>query len=185
MAELRHGCDLVREAYVGSTGKAADRRDPLYNAALQHDDHRTRQKLEKGWQQGMMQGVRMTCAAREMAAALQASTESQESIVGTSHIDVNAEEEAPAALTLTSSIDIDNDDGIQVQPEDEGREGVDIIGFFDDSCDIGVALVESDDEYDDDDDNQMRSPIYPTLTWARKERRAHMTAMMARATTWR
>ena len=69
VAELRLGCDLVREAYVGSTGKAADRRDPLYNAALQHDDHRTRQKLEKGWQQGMMQGVRMTCAAREMAAA--------------------------------------------------------------------------------------------------------------------
>ena len=84
VAELRLGCDLVREAYVGSTGTAADRRDPLYNAALQHDDHRTRQKLEKGWQQGMMQGVPMTCAAREMAAALQASTESQESIVGTS-----------------------------------------------------------------------------------------------------
>ena len=81
---LRLGCDLVREAYVGSTGKAADRRDPLYNAALQHDDHRTRQKLEKGWQQGMMQGVPMTGAAREMAAALQAWTESQESIVGTS-----------------------------------------------------------------------------------------------------
>ena len=34
VAELRHGCDLVREAYVGSTGTAADRRDPLYNAAL-------------------------------------------------------------------------------------------------------------------------------------------------------
>ena len=135
VAELRHGCDLVREAYVGPTGTAADRHDPLYNAALQQDDHRTRQKLEKGWQQGMMQGVRMTCAAREMAAALQASTESQESIVG---IDVNAEEEAPAALTLTSSIDIDNDDGIQVKPEDEGRDGVDIISFFNE-----VALVES------------------------------------------
>ena len=163
VAELRHGCDLVREAYVGSTGTAADRRDPLYNAALQHDDHRTRQKLEKGWQQGMMQGVRVTCAAREMAAALQASAESQESIVG---LDVNAEEDAPAALTLTSSIDIDNDDGIQVQPEDEGREGVDIIGFFNE-----VALVESDDKYDD---NQVRSPVYPTLTWARKERRARI-----------
>ena len=75
MTELRHGCDLVRWIMV-------DRWDPLYNAALQHDDHRTRQKLEKGWQQGMMQGVRVTCAAREMAAALQASTESQESIVG-------------------------------------------------------------------------------------------------------
>ena len=86
-----------------------------------------------------MQGVRMTCAARAMAAALQASTESKESIVG---IDVNAEEaDAPAALTLTSSIDIDNDDGIQVKPEDEGRDGVDIIGFFNE-----VALVESDDE---------------------------------------
>ena len=39
----------------------------MYNAALQHDDHRTRQKLEKGWQQGMMQGVRMTCAAMTCA----------------------------------------------------------------------------------------------------------------------
>ena len=30
VAELRLGCDLVREAYVGSTGTAVDRRDPLY-----------------------------------------------------------------------------------------------------------------------------------------------------------
>ena len=110
----------------------------------------------------------MTCAARAMAAALQASTESKESIVG---IDVNAEEaNAPAALTLTSSIDIDNDDGIQVQPEDEGRDGVDIIGFSNE-----VALVESDDEYDD---NQIRCPVYPTLTWARKQRREHMTDLL-------
>ena len=36
--ELRHGCDLVREAYVGSTGTAADRRDPLYNAALRRGE---------------------------------------------------------------------------------------------------------------------------------------------------
>ena len=52
VAELRLGCDLVREAYVGPTGTAADRHDPLYNAALQHDDHCTRQKLEAGWQLG-------------------------------------------------------------------------------------------------------------------------------------
>ena len=169
MAELRHGCDLVREAYVGSTGTAADRRDPLYNAALQHDDHRTRQKLEKGWQQGMMQGVRMTCAARAMAAALQASIENQESVVGE---DVNAED-APAASTQTSSIDIGNDDGIQIQPEDGGRDGVDIVGFSN-----AVALVEFDDEYGEDDDDQGRSPMYPTLAWARRERREHMTDML-------
>ena len=48
-------------------------------------------------------------------------------------------------MTLTSSIDIDNDDGIQDQTEDEGRDGVDVIGFFNE-----VALVESDDESDDD-----------------------------------
>ena len=75
-------------------------------------------------------------------------------------------------MTLTSSIDIDNDDGIQVKPEDEGRDGVDIIGFFNE-----VALVESDDEYDDDD-NQTRCPVYPTLTWARKQRREHMTDLL-------
>ena len=41
----------------------------------------------------------------------------------------NAEEDAPAPRPLYWMGD--DDDGIQVQPEDEGREYVDIIGFFD------------------------------------------------------
>ena len=120
----------------------------------------------------MMQGVRMTCAARAMAAALQASIENQESIVGE---DVNAED-APAASTLTSSIDIGNDDGIQVQHEDaparERRQPM--------VSTPQVALVESDDEYGEDEDAtwQGRSPMYPALTWARRERRAHMADML-------
>ena len=113
----------------------------------------------------------MTCAARAMAAALQASIENQESIVGE---DVNAED-APAASTLTSSIDIGNDDGIQVQHEDaparERRQPM--------VSTPQVALVESDDEYGEDEDAtwQGRSPMYPALTWARRERREHMTDM--------
>ena len=50
VAELRLGCDLVREAHAGPTGTATERQDPLYIWALQHDDHCTRQKLETGWQ---------------------------------------------------------------------------------------------------------------------------------------
>ncbi len=55
VAELRLGCDLVREAHAGPTGTAAERQDPLYIWAVQHDDHSTRQKLEAGWQLGMRQ----------------------------------------------------------------------------------------------------------------------------------
>ena len=43
-----------------------------------------------------------------------------------------------------------------------------------------VALVESDDEYGEDEDAtwQGRSPKYPALTWDRRERRAHMADML-------
>ena len=73
VAELRLGCDLVREAHAGPTGTAAEKQDPLYIWAVQHDDHSTRQKLEAGWQLGIRQEVRMICAARAMEKALQVS----------------------------------------------------------------------------------------------------------------
>ena len=111
VAELRLGCDLVREAHAGPTGTAAERHDPLYIWALQHDDHCTRQKLEAGWQLGMRQEVRMICAARAMEKALQVSITYQTSNV----LGFDNAGEAPTASTQKSRIDIGNGDGIRVQ----------------------------------------------------------------------
>ena len=43
-----------------------------------------------------------------------------------------------------------------------------------------VAYVESDDEYGEDEDAewQGRSPLYPTVAWDRRERRAHVTNLL-------
>ena len=112
VAELRLGCDLVREAHAGPTGTAAERQDPLYIWAVQHDDHCTRQKLEAGWQLGMRQEVRMICAARAMEKALQDSIADQTSNV----LGLDGAGEAP---TASSRIDIGhstltyNGDGIR------------------------------------------------------------------------
>ena len=173
VAELRLGCDLVREAHAGPTGTAAERHDPLYIWALQHDDHCTRQKLEAGWQLGMRQEVRMTCAARAMAKALQVSITYQTSNV----LGFDNAGEAPTASTQRSRIDIGSGDGIRVQNEGVPvRERVWQPKVFTPR----VAYVESDDEYGEDEDAtwQGRSPMYPALTWARRERRAHMADML-------
>ena len=103
----------MREAHAGPTGTAAERHDPLYIWALQHDDHCTRQKLEAGWQLGMRQEVRMTCAARAMAKALQVSITYQTSNV----LGFDNAGEAPTASTQRSRIDIGSGDGIRVQNE--------------------------------------------------------------------
>ena len=113
VAELRLGCDLVREAHAGPTGTAAERQDPLYIWAVQHDDHCTRQKLEAGWQMGMRQEVRMICAARAMAQALQVS------IAGQMSNDLRLDNTV-GALTASiqkGGIDIGNGDGIRVRNE--------------------------------------------------------------------
>ena len=78
---------------------------------MQHDDHCTRQKLEAGWQLGMRQEVRMTCAARAMAKALQVSIADQTSNV----LGLDSAGEAPTASIQKSRIDIGNGDGIRVQ----------------------------------------------------------------------
>ena len=111
VAELRLGCDLVREAHAGPTGTAAERQDPLYIWAVQHDDHSTRQKLEAGWQLGIRQEVRMICAARQLEKALQVSIADQTSNV----LGLDNAGEAPTASTQKSRIDIGNGDGIRVQ----------------------------------------------------------------------
>ena len=111
VAELRLGCDLVREAHAGPTGTAAERQDPLYIWAVQHDDHSTRQKLEAGWQLGIRQEVRMICAARQLEKALQVSVADQTSNV----LGLDNAGEAPTASTQTSRIGIGNGDGIRVQ----------------------------------------------------------------------
>ena len=153
VAELRLGCDLVREAHAGPTGTAAERHDPLYIWALQHDDHCTRQKLEAGWQLGMRQEVRMICAARAMEKALQVSIADQTSNV----LGLDSTGEAPTASIQKSRIDIGNGDGIRVQ-----NKGVPARGHWQPKVSKPrVAYVESDDEYGEDEDAewQGRSPL--------------------------
>ena len=173
MAELRLGCDLVREAHAGPTGTAAERQDPLYIWAVQHDDHATRQKLEAGWQRGMRQEVRMICAARAMAQALQVSIAGQ---MATTMSDDNT----VGALTASMQkgrIDSGNGDGIRVRNE----LGVGWCTHWRPSDSTPrVVYVESDDEYgeDEDADWQGRSPVYPHVAWERKQRRAHVTNLL-------
>ena len=173
VAELRLGCDLVREAHAGPTGTAAERQDPLYIWAVQHDDHCTRQKLEAGWQLGMRQEVRMICAARAMEKALQDSIADQTSNV----LGLDNAVEAMTASIQKSRIDIGNGDRIRVRNE---------LGFGwwadwqpSDST-PRVAYVESEDEYGEDEDAewQGRSPVYPHVAWERRERRAHVTNLL-------
>ena len=173
VVELRLGCDLVREAHAGPTGTAAERQDPLYIWAVQHDDHCTRQKLEAGWQRGMRQEVRMICAARAMAQALQVSIAGQMATTMSNDNTVGA----LAASIQKGRIDIGNGDGIRVRNE---------LGFGwwvdwqpSDST-PRVAYVESDDEYgeDEDADWQGRGPLYPAVVWDRMERRAHVTNLL-------
>ena len=170
VAELRLGCDLVREAHAGPTGTAAEKQDPLYIWAVQHDDHSTRQKLEAGWQLGIRQEVRMICAARAMEKALQVSIADQTSNV----LGLDNAGEAPTASTQKSRIDIGNGDGIRVQnAQSFGWK----IGY---DWQPRVAYFESDDEYGEDEDAewQGRSPLYPTVAWDRRERRAHVTNLL-------
>ena len=173
VAELRLGCDLVREAHAGPTGTAAEKQDPLYIWAVQHDDHSTRQKLEAGWQLGMRQEVRMICAARAMEKALQVSIADQTSNV----LGLDNAGEAPTASTQKSRIDIGNGDGIRVQ----NAQGFGWwVGWQPMVWTPRVAYVESDDEYGEDEDAewQGRSPLYPAVAWDRRERRAHVTNLL-------
>ena len=128
----------MREAHAGPTGTAAERQDPLYIWAVQHDDHCTRQKLEAGWQLGMRQEVRMICAARAMAQALRASIAGQTS----NDLGLDNAVEALTASIQKSRIDIGNGDGIRVQnegvPARERRQPM--------VSTPRVAHVESDDE---------------------------------------
>ena len=173
VAELRLGCDLVREAHAGPTGTAAERQDPLYIWAVQHDDHATRQKLEAGWQRGMRQEVRMICAARAMAQALQVSIAGQ---MATTMSDDNT----VGALTASMQkgrIDSGNGDGIRVRNE----LGVGWCTHWRPSDSTPqVTYAESEDEYgeDEDADWQGRSPVYPHVAWERKQRRAHVTNLL-------
>ena len=162
----------MREAHAGPTGTAAERQDPLYIWAVQHDDHITRQKLEAGWQLGMRQEVRMICAARAMEKALQVSIADQTSNV----LGLDNAGEAPTASTQTSRIGIGNGDGIRVQ-----NKGVPARGRWQPKVwKPRVAYVESDDEYGEDEDAewQGRSPLYPAVVWDRRERRAHVADML-------
>ena len=170
VAELRLGCDLVREAHAGPTGTAAERQDPLYIWAVQHDDHCTRQKLEAGWQRGMRQEVRMICAARAMAQALQVSTAGQMS----NDLRPDNTVGALTASIQKGRIDIGNGDGIRVQnAQSFGWR----IGY---DWQPRVAYIESEDEYGEDEDAewQGRSPLYPAVAWDRRERRVHVASML-------
>ena len=85
--------------------------------------------------------------------------------------------EAPTASTQKSRIDIGNGDGIRVQNEGVPvRERV----WQPKVSTPRVAYVESDDEYGEDEDAewQGRSPLYPTVAWDRRERRAHVTNLL-------
>ena len=173
VAELRLGCDLVREAHAGPTGTAAERQDPLYIWAVQHDDHCTRQKLEAGWQRGMRQEVRMICAARAMAQALQVSIAGQMATTMSNDNTVGA----LTASIQKGRIDIGNGDGIRVRNE----LGVGWCTHWRPSDSTPqVAYAESEDEYgeDEDADWQGRSPVYPHVAWERKQRRAHVTNLL-------
>ena len=112
----------------------------------------------------------MICAARAMAKALQVSIADQTSNV----LGLDSAGEAPTASIQKSRIDIGNGDGIRVQnAQSFGWR----IGY---DWQPRVAYVESDDEYGEDEDAewQGRSPLYPTVAWDRRERRAHVTNLL-------
>ena len=115
----------------------------------------------------------MICVARAMAKALQVSIADQTSNV----LGLDSTGEAPTASIQKSRIDIGNGDGIRVQNEGVPvRERV----WQPKVSTPRVAYVESDDEYGEDEDAewQGRSPLYPTVAWDRRERRAHVTNLL-------